>query len=271
MWKKLLQVCLLGVALTACNVEKTETQSVQPAQPAPEEKVLRVGTHAKYAPFETIENKELVGFDIDLIKAMGEMGGFKVEIHSLAWEGLFDTLDTGLNDAVVAAVTITPERAEKMDFTNPYFEVSQMVLTNHDDIQSYADLKDKRVGVLKGGQTGNLNREALTQHAYAVMEYESLMHLAAALKSDEIDAFVSDNAAIENYLNTNEDNAFHSFGDVRLSDGVEQYGIAVRKGNEETLKMLNNALYKVRESGQYYEIHDKYFKPKPKQETTAKT
>ncbi|MBQ5429721.1 MAG: transporter substrate-binding domain-containing protein, partial [Neisseriaceae bacterium] len=71
MWKKLLQVCLLGVALTACHVEKTETQS---APPTPEERVLRVATHAKYAPFETIENKELVGFDMDLIKAMGEAG-----------------------------------------------------------------------------------------------------------------------------------------------------------------------------------------------------
>lgn len=243
-----------------------------PAQPAaPKEKVLQIGTHAKYAPFETISDKGFVGFDIDLINAMAEAGGFKVKINSLAWEGLFDTLNTGLNDAIVSAVTITPDRAEKFDFTNPYFEVTQMVLTNHDDIQTYADLKDKRVGVLKGDQVGNLNREAVRQHVYAIMEYESLMHLVAALKGDEIDALISDNAAIENYVRNNEDASFHAFGDVRLSDGVEQYGIMVRKGDKATLKMLNDALDKVKQNGKYYEIHDKYFAPKPKQTTNTET
>ena len=208
------------MALTACNNGGNDNRT--PAQPAaPKEKVLQIGTHAKYAPFETISDKGFVGFDIDLINAMAEVGGFKVKINSLAWEGLFDTLNTGLNDAIVSAVTITPDRAEKFDFTNPYFEVTQMVLTNHDDIQTYADLKDKRVGVLKGDQVGNLNREAVRQHVYAIMEYESLMHLVAALEGDEIDALISDNAAIENYVRNNEDASFHAFGDVRLSDGVE--------------------------------------------------
>lgn len=274
MWKKLLSFCVLGVALTACSQESVVNNNASPQpepvpEPVPQERVLQIGTHAKYAPFETISDKGFVGFDIDLINAMAEEGGFKVKINSLAWEGLFDTLNTGLNDAVVSAVTITPDRAEKFDFTNPYFEVTQMVLTNHDDIQTYADLKEKRVGVLKGDQVGMLNREAVTQHVYAVIEYESLMHLIAALKADEIDALISDNAAVENYIRNNNDGSFHAFGDVRLSDGVEQYGIMVRKGNKRTLKLLNDALDKVKQNGKYYEIHDKYFAPKPTETTNT--
>ena len=271
MWKKLLQLCVLGIALTGCNNESVVSNNAASPQsePVPQEKVLQIGTHAKYAPFESVSNKGFVGFDIDLINAMADAGGFKVKINTLTWEGLFDTLNTGLNDAIVSAVTITPDRAEKFDFTNPYFEVTQMVLTNHDDIQTYDDIQGKRVGIIKGDQIGMLNREALTQHAGSIGEYESLMYLVAALKADEIDVLISDNAAIENYLKNNDDASFHAFGDDRLFKGREQYGIVVRKGNTETLKMLNDSLDKVKQNGQYQEIYDKYFAPNPTQTTNT--
>ena len=271
MWKKLLQLCLVSAALVACHAGSGDNNNV-PNNPAPKEKVFQIGTNAQYAPFETVseKNRKLVGFDIDLINAMADAGNFKIKISSFAWDGIFDTLKPGYNDAIISAVTITPERLNHVDFTQPYFEVSQMILTNQENIKTYDDLSGKKVGVIKE-QTGNLNREAVSKHVSVIFEYDSFRQLVVALKQQEIDALISENATIQNYVANNADSSFYLIEDKRLSSEIEQYGIAVRKGDEATLKMLNDALDKVRQNGKYDEIYNQYFAPKSTQTPAEQT
>ena len=261
MWKKLLQLCVVSVALTACNAGSGDNNNAT-NNAAPKEKVFQIGTNAQYAPFETVsENRQLVGFDIDLINAMAKAGNFKIKVKSFPWDGIFDTLKPDYNDAIISAVSITPERQNQMDFTQPYFEVSQMVLTNQNNIKTYDDLKGKKVGVLKE-QTGNLKRDEVAKHVSVILEYDTFRQMVVALKQQEIEALISENATIQNYVANNFDSSFHLIEDNRLSSEIERYGIAVRKGDTETLNMLNNALNKVRQNGQYDEIYNRYFAPK---------
>ena len=92
---------------------------------------LRVGSLTVYAPFEYVnsQNGEYVGFDMDLIREIGRRKGFDVQIISMTLDGLVPALVSGNIDAAVSALTITPERAEKVDFTKPYLNAGLTVMT----------------------------------------------------------------------------------------------------------------------------------------------
>ena len=120
-----------------------------------------VGTDAAYAPFECQNEKgEIVGFDIDVVKAVAAKAGIEVKFVNTPWEGIFNALGQGDRDMIVSAVTITDERKQTMDFSDPYFDALQLIaVKDNSKVAKFADLKKLKVGV----QTGTTGDEAVTK------------------------------------------------------------------------------------------------------------
>ena len=150
--RRFLQIAGLAAAsllLAACG-KKAEPPAPAPAPapvasaPAPA-KVYVVGTDAAYAPFESQNEKgDIVGFDIEVVQAIAAKAGFEVKFVNTPWEGIFNALGQGDRDMVVSAVTITEERKQTMDFSNPYFDAQQLIAVKETSpVASYTDLKRK--------------------------------------------------------------------------------------------------------------------------------
>ncbi|MBT3273162.1 MAG: transporter substrate-binding domain-containing protein, partial [Spirochaetales bacterium] len=121
--------------------------------PKKESGVIVVATDATWPPMEYIdENKDIIGFDIDLLSLAAEMGGFEVEFRNTAWDGIFGGLDNGDYDAVISSVTITVERQAEMDFSIPYINAGQVLIVQNSTsgVTTLADLKGKSVGAQIG-------------------------------------------------------------------------------------------------------------------------
>ena len=245
-----------ALALSACGGQSKDASSSAPKA----DKVYRVAANAEFAPFESLDSAGNVeGFDVDLMNAMAKAGGFKVEFKHQPWDSLFPALKNGDTDIVISGVTITDERKQSMDFTDPYFEITQVVLVpKGKKVASSDDLKNMaKVGVVTG-QTGDFSvSKLLGNDNPKIARFESVPLVIKELENGGVDAVVSDSAVIANYV---KNNPTKSMDFITLPDfTIENYGIAARKGDEATIKMLNDALKKVRDSGEYDKIHAKYF------------
>ena len=109
-----------------------------------------VGTGATYRPFEFQNpDKEIVGFDVDLMKEIAKAQGFKVKFVNTLWGVIFESVRNGDRDMIMSGITITPARQESVDFSYPYFAAHQLILTQKNlTVKSISDLKDKNVAVV---------------------------------------------------------------------------------------------------------------------------
>ena len=244
--KKILNILLVIFAcsvLVACVGEKkSETASK-----------IYVGTNAEFAPFEYLEKDEIVGFDIDLLKAAAEEMNLEIEIKDMSFDGLLPALQAKKVDMIIAGMTATPEREKHVAFSNPYFQAKQVIVTDkNSSIKSFKDLVGKKVGVVLGftgdavvSEMSNVNIERYNS-AYAAM---------LGLDQQKIDAVVLDTEPAKKYT-SNYENMI-----VIDSDAAEEdYAIAVRKEDKDLLDKLNSALDTLKSNGKYDEIFDKYFK-----------
>ena len=255
-----LAVACSTLTLGACG-GKTETAAGSASAPAAASgKVYRVAMNAEFAPFESMNEKnEVQGFDVDLMNAMAEVGHFKVEYKHQPWESLFAALKNGDVDMLASAVTINDERKQTMAFTDPYFEITQVILVpQNKEIKSVEDLKKARkVGVVTGNTGDTAVSKILGSNSDKIARFENVTLVIKELENGGLDAVVSDSAVVGNYLKNNGNKGCTM---VAVPDfEVEHYGIAVRKDDEATLKVLNDALKQVRASGEYDKIFNKYF------------
>lgn len=242
---------LLCSMLLACGIVAT------PALAA--DKVLNVGTDATFAPFEMLNDKrEVIGFDAELIQAIASKAGLKVKLVNTPWEGLFAGLNNGDRDIVIAAVTITPERKQSMDFSEPYFEAKQLiVIPGSSKIGSLAELKGKKIGVQTGTTGDSVAQKAFGKTSPDIRRFESIPLALTELKNGGVQAVIADNGVVRNYLVNNPNLQFRTIDDT--SFGKEYYGIAVKKGNKALLDKLNQGLAGIRTDGTYAKINAKYF------------
>ncbi|ULJ68742.1 basic amino acid ABC transporter substrate-binding protein [Wielerella bovis] len=250
-------VSCAALTLAACGGGQSNTTA---SNPSTEGKTLRVGMNAEFAPFESLnEKKEIHGFDVDVMTAMAKEGGFKVEFTHRPWDSLFAALGNGDVDVLASAVTITDDRKKSMDFSDPYYQITQVILVPPTkNIQSVEDLtKMARVGVVNGN-TGDLAAQKIFgATSKNIARFESIPLLMKEVESGGVDAAISDSAVVANYIKNNGDKGFKM---VQVPDfTVENYGFALRKGDTATLTMLNDSLKKIRENGEYKKIEDKYF------------
>ena len=257
-----------GMLLAACGKEPEPAPA--PAQvasaPAPAPvKTYVVGTDAAYAPFESQnEQAEIVGFDIDVVKAIAQKGGFEVKFVNTPWEGIFNALGQGDRDLLVSAITITDERKQTMDFTEPYFDAAQLIAVKADSkIAKFTDLKKLKAKV--GVQTGTTGDEAVTKllgkTSTAIKRFESTPLALKELEAGGVDAVVADNGVVIHYVANNPGGNFKTVSDAEFVP--EQYGIAVKKGNAELLDALNQGLAAIKADGTYDKIYAQWFGAAP--------
>jgi len=225
LWLLLVGIVAVGVLLVGCT-----------GGGGPDK--IRVATDATWPPFEYVdtETEEIVGFDIDLFDAIAERADLDVEYVNVAWEPLLAGMATGTYDAAISSITITPERAEEMNFSHPYFAAGQIIviLKSTTDITGPETLAGKLVGV----QTGTTGDDLATSiNGTVVRRYDEIGLAFVALTTDQIDAVICDNPVAAGYVA--KENTLKTVGEPLTS---EQYGIAVAKGEEELLEKINTAL-----------------------------
>ena len=248
---------VLATMLSACGKDNSAANTKK----APEKEYL-VGTDAAYAPFESeTETKEIVGFDIDIVKAVAEKAGLKVKFINTPWEGIFKTLDQGDRDLLVSAITITDERKQTMDFTNPYFEAKQLIVVGKDSkVSKFEDLKDLKVGVQTGTTGDEIVQKLQGKNSANVVRFEFTPLALKELEGGGVDAVVADNGVVNNYVKNNAEKGFHTVEDASFAK--EYYGLVVKKGNTDLLTKLNNGIAKMKADGSYDNIYAKYFSDK---------
>lgn len=247
---------ILGLTLNGCTnrSESPGSQSAVQSQKAE----LVVGSDAAYAPFES-ENadKTIQGFDIDIIKAVAEKAGLKIKIVNTPWEGFFSQLDSGDRDILISAITINEERKKTMDFSEPYFEAVQLIAAPiNSKLTKFEELKNLKIGV----QTGTTGDEVASRLAGKsnpnIKRFEGTPLALQELSSGGVDAVIADNGVINNFL-ANNTKTFKIISDTSFSK--ENYGIAVKKGNKDLLKKINDALSTIKADGTYDRIYKTYF------------
>jgi polar amino acid transport system substrate-binding protein len=255
-----------GLVLAACGKKEEAPPAPAPAAapaPAPAPKTYTAGTDAAYAPFEFQNEKgEIVGFSVDLLNAVAAKGGFEVKFVNTPWEGIFNSLQQGDRDLLISSVTITDERKQTMDFSNPYFDAQQLIAVKADSkVAKFDDLKKLKVGV----QTGTTGDEVVTKlmgkTSPNVKRYESTPLALKELEAGGVDAVVADNGVVINYVANNPGGKFKTVSDTAFAP--EQYGIAVKKGNTELLEKINAGLAAIKSDGSYDQIYAKHFGAAP--------
>jgi polar amino acid transport system substrate-binding protein len=218
---------------------------------------IRVATDATWAPFEYVdtETEEIVGFDIDLFDAIALRANLTVEYENVAWEPLLAGMATGTYDAAISSITIKPDRLAKMNFSHPYFTAGQIITTlkSNTDITGPETLAGKSVGV----QTGTTGDDLATSiNGTDVKRYDEIGLAFVALMTNVIDAVICDNPVAYGYVAKYD--TLKNVGEVMSS---EEYGIAVKKGEEELLEKINTALDELLDEGIIEELTEKWLTP----------
>lgn len=221
-------------------------------------KKLIIASDCTWPPMEFVsEDKEIVGFDIDLMKAAAKAGGFQIEIKNVAWDGIFAGLAAGKYDAVISSVTINDERKKTIDFSEPYVNAGQTIIVRKDTTGT--TLKDFE-GKTAGAQISTTGAYEIEKNkAIKLKTYDEIGMAIEDLVNKRIDAVVCDKPTAANYalMNANYKQKLKLAGDP-FTD--ENYGIAVNKGNSAVLEKINDGLKKITDSGELKAIEAKWLK-----------
>ncbi|WP_028548295.1 transporter substrate-binding domain-containing protein [Paenibacillus sp. UNC451MF] len=206
-----------------------------------------VGTSADYPPYEfhkEVNGKDtIVGFDIEIAKAVAKDLGVTLEIKDLKYEGLLAALEAGNIDFIISGMTPTPERQQSVDFTKIYYTAVQTTVVRAEDkdkFKSVDDLKGKRVGAQKGA-----TQEQIVTKQMPGSEMKSLgkiSDLMLDLKNKKTDALVVELPVATAYLSKNPDLVV---SDIKLSTEDSGSAIAVKKGSSDLVDAMNTSLDKL--------------------------
>lgn len=258
--KKVLSILFIMVMmfalLTGCSSNTDEKKPA--ADNNAKDNTIVMYTNAEFAPFEYFEGEKIVGVDADIAAEIAKDLGKELKIEHLDFDSLIPSLVTGKADLVAAGMTITPDREEEVDFSIPYVEsVQNIISTKEANFQTMDDLKGKKIGV-QLGTTGDLAiTDAITLEDGALKDsgaeaktYASALEAAQDLLAGRIDAVVIDKLTAENIVNNNSDKLVTAkFGEIS-----EAYGIAVEQGNTELLDAVNKTLQRLLDEGKIDEF-----------------
>jgi polar amino acid transport system substrate-binding protein len=229
-----------------------------------EDKVLKIGTEGAYPPFNNLTaDGKLEGFDIDIANALCDEMKVKCEFVTQDWDGIIPALQAGKFDAIIASMSITPERAEKVDFTHKYYNTPPAIVAPKDsDIKGVTkeDLAGKTIGVATS--TTHFNYSTKTYTDSTIKGYPSSQEFMLDLANGRLDAANDDISVLEGWLATPDGACCKLIGAIKPVPEIHGpgAGIAVRKGDTELVNSFNKAIDAIRANGKYKEINDKYFK-----------
>ncbi len=258
--KKTLPFLLLLLVFFASACDRGASTNAPAEKPKPANDVVVFAINPDYPPMEQVDSKtgEIVGFTPELLKAIGEKGGFTPQLKIVDWKAIFGALETSEVDAIISSVTITEERKQKYAFSDPYYTISQRLVIRKEDagaIKSIDDLKGKKVGV-QIGTTGAI----LMEKSYPTIEratYDSPIPGMADLLEKKISAFMVDEPVALQYTKQNPDTKDTLLVlDFRFSE--EEYGIVVRKADKALLEKINKGIHATKEAGIDQELRKKW-------------
>ncbi|MFN0262959.1 ABC transporter substrate-binding protein [Tepidamorphus sp. 3E244] len=224
---------------------------------------VRIGTEGAYPPFNYFDSdNQLQGFDVDIAKALCDEMKVECEFVAQDWEGIIPALIANKYDAIIASMSITPERQEKVDFTEKYYSTPPALIAPSDSELSATD-----PGTLEGKTIG---AQASTTHATFLEDvyknstiklYGTQDEANLDLASGRLDAVAADSVVLSEWLKTDDGACCKMVGPMEndpqyFGDGA---GIAVRKGEDDLREMFNKAIAAIRENGTYEKIEAKYF------------
>jgi polar amino acid transport system substrate-binding protein len=221
---------ILGMVSAACSSGPTKIQVV---------------TDATWPPFEYVndQTKEREGFDIDVMNAIAEKANLEVEYVNVGWDPLLAGMAQGTYDMAISCITITPERAESMLFSDPYYTAGQIVVVQKSNTTITG--KDNLTGNVGAqlGTTGAMEVEKLT--GVTLKNYDEIGMAFQDLMNGQIVAIICDSPVAYGYVNANPDK-LKTVGEMFTT---ESYGIAIAKGQDDLLKKVNAGLAAIKAEG----------------------
>ena len=218
-----------------------------------EGKVLVMATNAEFPPYEYHDGGDIVGIDVEVAEAIAGKLGMTLEVEDIAFDSIIPELESGKADIGVAGMTVNEDRLKNVDFTDPYTTASQVIIVKEDsEIAGPDDLKGKYIGV-QLGTTGDIYASDYEADGSTIERYNKGFEAVQAMQQGKIDAVVIDQEPAKVFVSQNEG--------IKILDEaltVEEYAIAVKKGNTELLDQVNGALAELKESGELQAIIDKY-------------
>ncbi|WP_166264007.1 transporter substrate-binding domain-containing protein [Marinobacter caseinilyticus] len=245
-WLKTLGAAVaLTVSTTALNAE-----------------TLRVVTDPSFVPFEMMDQKtgEMIGFDMEIIAEVAKRAGFEYDLNTMDFNGIIPALQTGNVDIAIAGITITEEREQIVDFSDPYYDSGLRILTRvgDDSIKELKDLEGKKIGTKIGSTSYDFLTKNLAKND-GVTPYPGSADMYMALMSGSVDAVFYDAPNVGYFARTKGEGRVTTIG--KLYEG-QQYGIALKDGSE-WVDDVNKALAEIKADGTYKAIYEKWFGSMP--------
>ncbi len=234
----ILAICAMTV-LCACSSKSSDK--------------IVMATNAAFPPYESVEGSEIVGIDPEIAKLIADDLGKELVIEDMAFDSIIAAVQTGKADIAMAGMTVTEDRKQNIDFSDPYTEAAQVIVVKTDSsVASPDDLTGKTIGV-QIGTTGDIYAEDIEDAT--IERYSKYFEAINALIQGKIDAVIVDREPAKVFVNEN--------AELKLIDKeftVEEYAIGVSKENTQLLNDINASLKKLKDSGKIDEIINKYIK-----------
>lgn len=225
---------------------------------AAQAQTVQVATDPSFVPFEMMDSEtgEMIGFDMDIIRELADRVGFEVNINTMDFNGIIPAVQTGNMDGAIAGITITDERAEIVDFSDPYYDSGLQILVgaDNDDVETVEDLEGLTIGTKIGSTSYDYLTEKFGDSA-TITPYPGSSDMYLALMGGSVDAVFYDAPNVGYFAKTRGDGRVKVVGP--LYEG-QQYGIAFSKGSD-LVEPVNEALAAMREDGTYDEIYSNWF------------
>ncbi|ARA76790.1 arginine ABC transporter substrate-binding protein [Pectobacterium brasiliense] len=219
---------------------------------------IRFASSATYPPFESLDaSNEIVGFDMDLAKALCKQMQATCTFTNQAFDSLIPALKFRRYDAVISGMDITPERSKQVAFTQPYYANSAVVIAQKGKFSDFAAMKGKRIGM----ENGTTHQKYMHDKHPEVqtVSYDSYQNAVLDLKNGRIDGVFGDTAVVNEWIKASPELATvgeHVTDAEYFGTGL---GIAVRPDDKALLEKLNKALDAIKADGTYKTINDKWF------------
>ena len=249
--KKILSVMIAALMLVSCFAL---------ASCGANDDKLVVYTEAGFAPYEFYYNNEIVGVDIEIAKLVAEKMGKTLQLEDVNFDTIIGAVKSGKADMGIAGITITAERAEDVDFSKPYSSTEQYIIVAASDTatKTVEDVKGKKVGVQEGTTSDLLVDELIkdgTLEGATITPYKAPAAAAATIGS-KVDVVVTDKLTAQLIVANNSGLVTFPFvkADGTPAAEVEEYGVAVPKGNEELLAVVNEVIDELLANGKMDEL-----------------
>lgn len=245
----ILAVLMIAGVFTACgSKDAKEDSNTQTGG------VITVATNAEFPPFEYLDGDKVVGADIEIAEAIAEKLGKTIEVTNIDFDAALTGAATGKYDMAIAGITANDERKANMNFSDDYYKASQAIIVTSDSaIKTAKDLEGKTISC----QEGTTGEQYLLDNNYSVQSFKTGAEAVSALTAGKVDAVVIDDAVAQAL--SDKKNGATKVLDEALTQ--ENYAIAIKKGNDEFTKQVNDALKQLKDEGKVAEIFAKYELP----------